>query len=60
MITERLKIRKFTNDDLTELYNLLSDKDVMEIEGEVPDKIISVLSLLFFLLLLHLQQSVFP
>lgn len=30
MITERLKIRKFTNKDLTELYNLLSDEDVME------------------------------
>ena len=30
MITERLKIRKFTNNDLTELYNLLSDEDVME------------------------------
>lgn len=30
MITERLKIREFTNDDLTELYNLLSDEDVME------------------------------
>jgi ribosomal-protein-alanine N-acetyltransferase len=30
MITERLKIRKFTNDDLTELYNLLSDEDVMK------------------------------
>ena len=30
MITERLKIREFTNHDLTELYNLLSDEDVME------------------------------
>lgn len=30
MVTERLKIRKFTNNDLTELYNLLSDEDVME------------------------------
>lgn len=30
MVTERLKIRKFTNNDLTELYNLPSDKDVME------------------------------
>ena len=30
MITERLKIRKFTNNDLTELYNLLSDEAVME------------------------------
>ena len=30
MITERLKIRKFTNNDLTELYNLLSDEDVMK------------------------------
>ena len=30
MITERLKIREFTNNDLTELYNLLSDEDVME------------------------------
>ncbi len=30
MVTERLKIRKFTSDDLVELYNLLSDKDVME------------------------------
>lgn len=30
MITERLKIRKFTNNDLTDLYNLLSDEDVME------------------------------
>ena len=30
MITERLNIRKFTNNDLTELYNLLSDEDVME------------------------------
>ena len=30
MITERLKIRKFTNNDLMELYNLLSDEDVME------------------------------
>lgn len=30
MITERLKIRKFTNNDLRDLYNLLSDEDVME------------------------------
>lgn len=30
MITERLKIRKFTNDDLMKLYNLLSDEDVMK------------------------------
>lgn len=30
MITERLRIREFTNNDLTELYNLLSDEDVME------------------------------
>lgn len=30
MITERLKIREFMNNDLTELYNLLSDEDVME------------------------------
>lgn len=30
MITERLNIRKFTNNDLTELYILLSDEDVME------------------------------
>lgn len=30
MITERLKIRKFTNNDLMELYNLLSDEDVMK------------------------------
>lgn len=30
MVTERLKIRKFTSDDLVELYNLLSNKDVME------------------------------
>ena len=30
MITERLKIRKFTNNDLTEFYIILSDEDVME------------------------------
>ncbi len=30
MITERLKIRKFTDNDLRDLYNLLSDEDVME------------------------------
>lgn len=30
MTTERLKIRKFEKDDLMELYNLLSDEDVME------------------------------
>lgn len=35
MITERLKIRKFTNNDLRDLYSLLSDEDVMEFI-EVP------------------------
>lgn len=32
MITERLKIRKFTNNDLRDLYSLLSDEDVIEDE----------------------------